>query len=78
MEWTIHEDGKVDVIASTPNGTVTGVAKVTVKDGKLLYESGSSSGTLTLLEDGGTRRLRYEGLSRRGNNSVGADLTFKP
>jgi hypothetical protein len=73
LEWTIGEDGRVDVVASTPNGTVTGVAKVSIKDGKLFYESGTSSGTLTLQD--GDRRLRYEGLSKRGNNPVGAELT---
>jgi hypothetical protein len=73
LEWTIAEDGKVDVVASTPSGTVTGQARVSIKDGKLSYESGTSSGNLTL-QDGG-RRLRYEGLSKRGNFPVGADMT---
>lgn len=74
LEWTISEDGRVDVVAATPNGSITGVAKMSLKDGKILYESGTSAGTVTLHEHSGRRLLRYEGLSKRGNNPVGAEL----
>jgi hypothetical protein len=73
LEWTINDDGSVNVVTSTPNGTVTGVAKMSTKDGKLFYESGTSSGTVIVQDD--NRRLRYEGLSKRGNFPVGADMT---
>ena len=73
LEWTIAEDGRVDVVASTPSGVVTGQARVSIKDGKILYESGTSFGNLTLQDEG--RRLRYDGLSKRGNFPVGADMT---
>ena len=48
--------------------------RVSVKEGKLLYESRTSSGTLTVQGDGPNRRLRYEGQSRQGA-SVGAVLS---
>jgi hypothetical protein len=75
LEWTIDPDGAVHVVAATPTGTVTGKARVSVKDGRILYESGTSSGTLTLQGEGASRRLTYQGLSKRGNVPVGADLT---
>jgi len=75
LEWTIKEDGTVDVIAGTPSGPRTGVGKVSVKDGKIFYESGSSSGTVTLHENGGRRVLKYEAVFKRDNSRGGAELT---
>ena len=75
LEWTIKEDGTVDVVATTPGGARTGVAKMTVKDGKLFYESGSSSGPVTLHDDGTRRVLKYEAVFKRDNSRGGAELT---
>jgi hypothetical protein len=75
LEWTIKEDGSVDVVATTPRGNVTGVARMSVKDGKFFYESGSSSGPVTLREDGGRRVLKYEAVFKRDNSRGGAELT---
>lgn len=75
LEWTIREDGTVEVVAGTPRGTVTGVAKMSIKDGKFFYESGSSSGPVTLHEDGDRRVLKYEAVFKRDNSRGGAELT---
>jgi len=74
LEWTIKEDGTVEVVAGTPRGTVTGVGRMSVKDGKFFYESGSSSGSVTLQEDGGRRVLKYEAVFKRDNSRGGAEL----
>jgi hypothetical protein len=76
LEWTIKEDGTVDVVAVTPGGSRSGVAKISVKDGALFYESGTSSGTVTLHEEGGRRVLKYDGLMKRDNTRGGAELTL--
>jgi hypothetical protein len=75
LEWTIKEDGTVEVVATTPRGTVTGVARMSSKDGKFFYESASSSGPVTLQEDGGRRVLKYEAVFKRDNSRGGAELT---
>jgi len=76
LEWTIGENGTVQVVvAGTPRGTVTGVAKISIKDGKFFYESGSSSGPVTLQEDGDRRVLKYEAVFKRDNSRGGAELT---
>jgi hypothetical protein len=75
LEWTIKEDGTVDVIAGTPSGPRTGVAKISIKDGKFFYESGSSSGVVTLREDGNRRVLKYDGVFKRDNSRGSAELT---
>jgi len=75
LEWTIKEDGTVDVVAVTPRGTVIGIARMSVKDGKFFYESGTSSGPVTLQEDGGRRVLKYEAVFKRDNSRGGAELT---
>ena len=75
LEWSIQEDGTVDVVAGTPRGTVTGVAKMSVKDGQFFYESGSSSGPVTLQEEGDRRILKYEAVFKRDNSRGGAELT---
>ena len=74
LEWTIKDDGSVDVVAGTPSGPITGVAKMSIKDGSFFYESGSSSGVVTLQEDGGRRVLRYEAVFKRDNSRGGAEL----
>jgi hypothetical protein len=38
LEWTIKEDGTVDVLASTPTGQLKGRAKMSIKDGKPVRE----------------------------------------
>jgi hypothetical protein len=75
LEWTIKEDGTVEVVARTPGGPRTGVAKMSIRDGKIFYESGSSSGTVTLYEDGSRRVLKYEAVFKRDNSRGGAELT---
>ncbi len=75
LEWTIKEDGTVEVIAGTPSGPRTGVGKMSVKDGKFFYESGSSSGIVTLHEDGSRRVLKYDAVFKRDNSRGGAELT---
>jgi hypothetical protein len=75
LEWTIKEDGTVEVVAGTPSGPRTGVGKMSVKDDKLFYESGSSSGTVTLQEDGGRRVLKYNAVFKRDNSRGGAELS---
>jgi hypothetical protein len=60
LEWTIKEDGTVDVVVVTPGGSRGGVAKISVKDGMLFYESGTSSGSVTVHEEGGRRVLKYD------------------
>ena len=74
LEWTIREGGMVEVVAGTPTGTVTGTAKMSIKDGKFFYESGSSSGPVTLQEDGDRRVLKYEAVFKRNNSRGGAEL----
>ena len=75
LEWTIKEDGTVEVVAGTPRGTVTGVARMSVKDGRFFYESGSSSGPVTLQEEGDRRVLKYDAIFKRDNSRGGAELT---
>jgi hypothetical protein len=75
LEWTIQEDGTVNVVAGTPGGPRTGTARISVKDGTLFYDSGSSSGPVTLHEDGGRRVLKYEAVFKRNNSRGGAELT---
>jgi hypothetical protein len=75
LEWTIKEDGTVEVVAGTPSGPRTGFGKMSVKDGKLFYESGSSSGTVTLQEEGGRRVLKYDAVFKRDNSRGGAELS---
>jgi hypothetical protein len=75
LEWTIKEDGTVQVVVGTPSGPRTGVARMSVKDGALFYESGTSSGTVTLHEEGGRRVLKYEAVMKRDNTRGGAELT---
>jgi hypothetical protein len=75
LEWTIREDGTVEVVAGTPRGTVTGVGTMSIKDGRFFYESGSSSGPVTLQKEGDRRVLRYEAVFKRDNSRGGAELT---
>ena len=75
LDWTIKDDGTVNVVVGTPNGAVTGVAKMSIRDGKFFYESGSSSGPVTLQEDGDRRVLKYEAVFKRDNSRGGAELT---
>jgi hypothetical protein len=75
LEWNIKEDGTVDVVVGTPSGSRMGVAKLSIKDGKLFYESGTSSGPVTLEESGGRRVLKYEAIFKRDNSRGGAELT---
>ncbi len=75
LDWTIKEDGTVEVVAGTPRGPVTGRARISVKDGKFFYESGTSSGPVTLQEEGGRRVLKYEAVFKRDNSRGGAELT---
>jgi len=75
LDWTIKEDGTVEFVAATPSGPRTGVAKMSVKDGKFFYESGTSSGTVTLHEDGGRRVLKYDAVFKQDNSRGGAELT---
>jgi hypothetical protein len=74
LDWTIKEDGTVEVVAGTPRGTVTGVGKVSIKDGKFFYESGSSSGHVTLQGEGDRRVLKYDAVFKRDNSRGGAEL----
>ena len=75
LDWTIHEDGRVDVIAAVTGAPpIRGIARVSVRDGRLFYESGTSSGPVTLYEGEGRRMLRYDGVTR-GGARAGADLT---
>jgi len=48
---------------------------MSVKDGKFFYESGTSSGTVTLHEDGGRRVLKYDAVFKQDNSRGGAELT---
>lgn len=74
LEWTIKEDGTVDVLASLPNGAVTGKARMSVKGGGFFYESGSSSGPVTIEGEGGRRVLKYDATFKRDNSKGGAEL----
>jgi hypothetical protein len=76
LEWTIKDDGTVAVVVGLPNGPRTGVAKISVKDGVFFYESGSSSGPVTVREEGGRRVLKYEAVMKRDNSRGGAELTL--
>jgi len=75
LEWNINEDGTVDVVAGMPSGSARGKAKMSIKDGKLFYESGTSSGPVTLLEDGGRRVLKYDAVFKRDGSRGGAELS---
>ena len=74
LEWTIKPDGTVDVVASMPRGAVTGTARMSVKGGKFFYESGTSSGTVTLQDDGNRRVLKYDAVFRALPGEVGAAI----
>jgi hypothetical protein len=75
LEWTVKEDGTVAVVAGTPSGPRAGVAKISIRDGKFFYDSASSSGPVTLHEEGGRRTLKYEAMFKRDNSRGGAELT---
>ncbi len=75
LEWTIKEDGTVEVLATTPTGQLKGRAKMSIKDGRLFYESGSSSGPVTLDEADGRRVLKYDAVFKRDNSRGGAELS---
>jgi hypothetical protein len=75
LEWTIKEDGTVAVVVGTPAGPRTGAAKISIKDGAFFYESGTSSGSVTLHEEGGRRVLKYDAVMKRDNTRGGAELT---
>jgi hypothetical protein len=75
LEWTIKEDGTVEVIVGAAGAARRGVAKMSIKDGQLFYESGTSSGSVTLEENSGRRVLKYEAVFKRDNSRGGAELT---
>jgi hypothetical protein len=75
LEWDVKEDGTVEVSVGTPSGPRTGWAKLSIKDGKLFYESGTSSGPVTIEESGGRRVLRYDAVFKRDSARGGAELT---
>jgi hypothetical protein len=75
LEWNIKEDGTVDVVVGTPSGSRTGMAKLSIRDGNLFYESGTSSGPVMLEESGGRRVLKYEAIFKRDDSRGGAELT---
>jgi len=76
LEWKIQEDGTVDVVVTTPRGPLTGKARISVKDGQLFYESGTSSGPVTISEVEGRRTLKYEAVMKKDGSRGGADLTL--
>jgi hypothetical protein len=53
---------------------IRGIARMSLRDGQLFYESGTSSGPVTLYEGDGRRTLRYEGITR-GGARASADLS---
>jgi hypothetical protein len=75
LEWTIKEDGSVDVVVVTAGGPRTGSARISIKDGQLFYESGTSSGPVTVHGEGGRRVLKYDAVFKRDNTRGGAELT---
>ena len=74
LEWTIHEDGTVDVVAQLSTGPNVGGAKITVKDGGFFYESATSSGPVTVEGVGDARVMRYDETLKRTKAKRGAEL----
>jgi hypothetical protein len=75
LQWTIGEDGKVDVVAGTTQGNVTGVARISVEGDRFFYQSETSSGPVTLREEGGRRTLTYDATFKRDGSRASAELT---
>ena len=49
---TMPAQNAVAVVVGTPAGPRTGAAAISIKDGALFYESGTSSGSVTLHDKG--------------------------
>ena len=74
LEWTIKEDGTVKVTTRTPSGPRSGTAKLSIENGKLFYDSVTSSGPVTLEQNGARRILKYEAIFKQSNARGGAQL----
>jgi hypothetical protein len=77
LTWTIKEDGTVAALVQTPQGPREGAGKISVKDGKFFYESGASSGPVTISETGDRRTLKYDATMKRDGGRGGAELTLE-
>jgi len=76
LEWKIQEDGTVEIVVTTQRGPLSGRARISVKDGMLFYESGNSSGPVTVSEVEGRRVLKYEAVMKKDGSRGGAELTL--
>jgi len=72
---TIKPDGTF--ISVGPGGAAPTPGRLWVSDGKILYETAYSSGTMTLHEGGGKRILRWQGTAKIGGGPVAVEITQK-
>ena|SRR5687767_3342458 len=74
LEWTIKEDGTIDVVVVLPTSTIKGKAKMSVKDGAFFYDSATSSGPVTIEGQGDRRVLKYDATFKRNDTKGSAEL----
>ena len=67
---TIKADGTFRTVSQP--GISTG--RLWISDGKILYETGNSTGTMTLREEGGKRILSWQGPSRDGRGTISGEM----
>ncbi len=70
--WTIREDGTY-----TSAWTINTQGKIQLVGGKLIYESGLTSGTLALEERGGEQLLLLTGKSKSDNQTITIEFVRK-
>ena len=75
IRTTIKPDGTFISAARSGEGATPG--RLWVIDGKILYETAYSIGTMTFHEGGGTRILRWQGAARVGGGPVVVEITQK-
>ena len=70
--WTIREDGTY-----TSAWTINTQGKIQLVNGKLIYESGLTNGTLALEQRGGRQLLLLTGKSKSDNQTITIEFVRK-
>jgi len=70
--WTIREDGTY-----TSVWTINTQGKIQLVNGKVIYESGLTSGTLALEQRGGKQLLLLTGKSKTNNQTITIEFVRK-